>query len=259
MDLLILVKIIFLSFIQGISEFFPISSSGHLVIFQNILGMGNIIKDLLLYDIFLHIGTLLSVVVFFFKDLKELTIHFYKKENLNFITLIIIASIPTAIIGFFFKEDFEKLFHNSDIVGFSLLITGVILLLSKYLRFKKINIYITAFIIGTFQGLAIIPGLSRSGLTISIALILLMGYEFSFRFSFILSIPAILGALLLKIKDIQFSGEILYMLTGLFFAALFGLIALYLLKKIVLQKKFHFFAYYCLIIGFGVIFVSFLS
>jgi len=249
MSIIFFFKIIFLSLIQGISEFFPISSSGHLVIFQNILGINTVIKDILLYDIFLHIGTLLSVVIFFFKDLKELTINFYKKENLSFIKLIIIASIPTALIGFFFKSQLEELFFKPQLVGFFLVLTGIILLFSKYIRLKKINIYITAFIIGVFQGFAIIPGLSRSGLTISIALILFMGYEFSFRYSFILSIPAIFGALLLKLKDIQFNGDIVYMLTGLIFAALFGLLTLILLKKIMLKKKFHYFAYYCLIIG----------
>ncbi len=253
MDFLFLLKIIFLSLVQGISEFFPISSSGHLVIFQNILGMDKLLSDQLLFDIFLHIGTLLSVVIFFFKDLKELTIHFYKKENLHFIKLIITASIPTAIIGFFFKDQLEALFHRPQLAGFALIATGIILLSSKYIRLQKTNPYLTALIIGTFQGLAIIPGLSRSGLTISIALILLMGYEFSFRFSFILSIPAIFGALLLKLKDIQFNGEILYMLTGLVFSALFGLIALIILKKIILKKKFHYFAYYCLFAGITVV------
>ncbi len=249
MDLLFLLKIIFLSLIQGISEFFPISSSGHLVIFQNILGMDKLIKEILLYDIFLHLGTLLSVIIFFFKDLKELTIHFYKKENLNFISLIIIASVPTALIGFFFKDQLEELFDKPQLAGFALIITGIVLLLSKYIRLKKINIYITALIIGTVQGIAIIPGLSRSGLTISIALILLMGYEFSFKFSFILSIPAIFGALLLQLKDIQLNGDIIYMLIGLFFSAIFGLLALKILKKIMLKKKFHYFAYYCLFAG----------
>jgi len=249
MDILLLLKIIFLSFIQGISEFFPISSSGHLVIFQNVFGMGKIINDLLLYDIFLHIGTLLSVIIFFFDDLKDLVFNFRKEENFRFIILIITASIPTAVIGLFFRKELEGLFDKPRLVGFSLLITGIILLLSKYLRLKKLNMYITAFIIGLVQGIAIIPGLSRSGLTISIALILLTGYEFSFRFSFILSIPAILGALVLKLKDIQINNEIVYMLVGMVLAALFGLIALRILKKIMLNRRFHYFGYYCLLAG----------
>jgi undecaprenyl-diphosphatase len=249
MDIILLLKIIFLSFIQGISEFFPISSSGHLVIFQNVLGMGEVINDLLLYDIFLHIGTLLSVIIFFYGDLKELVFNFRKKENFEFIKLIITASIPTAIIGLFFKDQLEKMFDKPQLVGYTLVITGIVLFISKYIKLNRINIYFTVFIIGFIQGIAIIPGLSRSGLTISIALILAMGYEFSFKFSFILSIPAILGALVLKLKDFQVNDDIVYMVIGLILAALFGLIALKILKKIILKKKFHYFSYYCMFAG----------
>lgn len=242
-----MLKIFLLSFIQGISEFFPISSSGHLVIFQELLRFRNIA---LVYDIFFHVGTLFSVLIFFSKDIFSILKGIREKENLHFISLLITASIPTALIGLFFKDQLEAMFDQPGIVGYFLLITALVIFLSKYIRIKKPNDYIAAFIIGVFQGMAIIPGLSRSGLTISIGLILSMGFIFSFRFSFLLSIPAIIGALILEFGKIPFSsGQLLYLLAGALFSALFGFAALYLLKKIILKEKFYYFAYYCVLAG----------
>lgn len=245
-----LLKIFLLAFVQGVTEFFPVSSSGHLVVFQHILNFESIP---LLYDIFFHLGTMLAVVIFFFKDLKNLTLRFYQKENARFLVLLGVASIPTAVIGLLFKSPLEALFEKPVSVGYALLGTGAILILARYLRLRRINIYATAFIIGVFQGIAIIPGFSRSGLTISIALILAMGYEFSFKFSFILSIPAIVGATILEIGNIPLTGHLGYLITGLLLSALFGLLALFFLKKIIIKRKFHYFAWYCLPVGLMVI------
>lgn len=255
MDIALILKILLLSFIQGISEFFPISSSGHLVIFQGII---NFDKIPLIYDIFFHIGTLLSVVIFFFKDIRELVLHFYKEENFKFISLIIIASIPTAMIGFLFRKPLEGMFDKPEMVGYFLLLTALVLILSKYFRITKMNLYLTAFLIGTIQGIAIIPGLSRSGLTISAGLILSMGFLFSFKFSFLLSIPAITGALILEISKIPFeTTQIFYLLSGTLFSAIFGFAALVLLKKVILKDKFHYFAFYCFFAGiFALIFIG---
>jgi len=245
MDPILLLKVFILSLLQGFTEFFPVSSSGHLVLFQSLLNF----KDIpLIYDIFFHMGTLLAVVIYFFSDLKELTLHFYKRKNFHFILLIVTASIPTAIIGLFFKHPLESLFDRPEMIGYMLIVTAIFLFFSKYVRFPKINDFVSAFIIGFFQGIAIIPGISRSGFTISVALILSLGYLFSFRFSFILSIPAILGAVVLEFNDIPFKSEHMgYLMTGAVLSALFGIIALSILKKIVLKEKFHYFAYYCLI------------
>jgi len=247
MDLTLILQIFLLSFVQGISEFFPISSSGHLVIFQELIGFKTIP---LIYDIFFHIGTLVSVLVFFAGDIFSLVTGIKKRENFHFILLIITASIPTAMIGLIFKDHFEAMFSRPDLVGYFLIITALIILLSKHIRIKKPNDYAAAFLIGLVQGMAIVPGLSRSGLTISIGLILSMGYMFSFRFSFLLSVPAILGALILEIDKIPVHGQsFFYLLAGSLFSALFGLIALVILKKIVLREKFHYFAFYCVLIG----------
>ncbi len=241
------VKVVLLALIQGITEFFPVSSSGHLVIFQKLMDLK--ITDEIMLDIFLHAGTLLSVFIFFRKDIKELITGFRKKENTEFISMVVVASIPTAAIGLFFKKPLEKLFHAPEVAGIALMVTGLILIASRYLRLVKLNPYLTAFLIGTFQGIAIIPGLSRSGLTITIALILLMGYEFSFRFSFLLSIPAIMGATVLKLSEFSFNGDTGLMLAGFAASAVFGLTSLWLLKKIVLKETFHYFAPYCFLAG----------
>ncbi len=251
MELTLLLKIFLLSFVQGVSEFFPISSSGHLVIFQELIGFKTIP---LVYDIFFHIGTLFSVLIYFSKDIFAILKGIREKENMQFISLIIVASIPTGMIGLFFKEQLEGMFNKPGIVGYFLLATAFIILISKFVSIKKPNIYIVAFIIGVFQGIAIIPGLSRSGLTISVGLILSMGFIFSFRFSFLLSIPAIIGALILEIDKVPFdSHQIFYLLAGTIFSAVFGLIALYFLKKIILKKKFHYFSYYCFFMGMAVL------
>ncbi|MCK5004440.1 MAG: undecaprenyl-diphosphate phosphatase [Candidatus Aminicenantes bacterium] len=251
MDLTLLLKIFLLSFVQGVSEFFPISSSGHLVIFQELIGFKTIP---LVYDIFFHIGTLISVLLYFFKDILSIAKGIREKENIQFISLIIVASIPTGMIGLFFKEQLEGMFTKPGIVGYFLLATAFIIFISKFISIKRPNIYVAAFIIGLFQGIAIIPGLSRSGLTISVGLILSMGFIFSFRFSFLLSIPAIIGALILEIDKVPFDGHhIFYLLTGTVFSAIFGLIALYFLKKIILKEKFHYFSYYCVFAGLAVL------
>ena len=251
MDLVLLLKIFLLSFVQGVSEFFPISSSGHLVIFQELIGFRSIP---LVYDIFFHIGTLFSVLIYFSTDIFSLIKGFRKKENSRFIFLIIVASIPTAILGLFFKDTLEGMFTKPENIGYFLLITAFVIILSKIVRIKKPNEYVVAFIIGFFQGVAIIPGLSRSGLTISVGLILSMGFMFSFRFSFLLSIPAILGALILEMEKIPFTGdEKYYLFAGALFSAFFGFIALSLLKRIILREKFYLFAYYCIIAGFTAI------
>lgn len=247
MDLILLLKIIFLSFVQGVSEFFPISSSGHLVLFQDLLNFRTIP---LVYDIFFHLGTLLAVLIYFAKDLWQIITGLRQKENIEFIVLIIVALIPTATMGLFFKDELEGLFNRPELVGYFLIGTGIFLFLPKLINIKKPNPYLGAFLIGLFQGLAIIPGLSRSGLTISVGLILSMGFLFSFRFSFILSIPAILGALILESDKIPISdAQMLYLLTGTFLSALFGLAALNLLRKIVLKDKFHYFSLYCILAG----------
>jgi undecaprenyl-diphosphatase len=240
-------KIILLAVVQGFTEFFPVSSSGHLLVFQKIL---NFTTLPLVYDIFFHLGTLLAVVVYFFRDLKPLALRFYEKKNLHLLLLLITASLPTAIIGLLFKDFFEALFEKTSYLGFAFLFTAAVLLASRYLHVKKMPEFPAAFLIGVAQGLAITPGISRSGMTIAVALIFGLGFEFSFRFSFLLSIPAILGAVLLEAAKIPWAGSHwppLLLAVGV--SALTGFIALGLLKRIMVQKKFSLFAAYLLPLG----------
>ena len=249
----LVLKIILLAVLQGFTEFFPVSSSGHLLVLQKILGFTTLP---LVYDIFFHLGTLLAVVAFFFKDLKPLALRFHEKENFRLLLLIGVASLPTAIIGFAFKDFFEALFENISYLGFAFLFTAAVLLASRFLRLnKKLPDFPAAFLIGVAQGIAITPGVSRSGMTIALALILGLGFEFSFRFSFLLSIPAILGAVLLEADKIPWSGGHWPQLAlAVLVAALAGFLALGLLKKILVRDHFHRFAPYLLVLGVLVFF-----
>jgi len=241
-------KIVLLAAVQGLTEFFPVSSSGHLVLFQHWLDFNTLP---LVYDIFFHLGTLLAVVVYFFSDLKELALRFYRKENLRLIGLLATASVPTALIGFLLKDFFESLFSRTSHLGLAFLFTGVVLLAGRFLRLNgRIPDLAAALIIGVAQGIAITPGVSRSGTTIAVALVLGLGFDFSFRFSFLLSIPAVLGALLLESSAVPWSGgHWPHLALAVAVAALTGLLSLALLRRIVARDRFHRFAWYVLPLG----------
>jgi undecaprenyl-diphosphatase len=239
-----IIKIIFLALVQGITEFFPVSSSGHLLIFQKILGFTSLP---LVYDIFFHLGTLLAVVIYFLQDLKPLALRFYEKDNFHMLLLLATASLPTAVIGFVGKDFFEKLFEKPTYLGFCFVFTAIVLFAAKYLRLKKIAMFPAVFIIGICQGVAIIPGISRSGMTIAAALILGLGFEFSFRFSFLLAIPAIIGATILELNKIPWHGDSWpYLLLAVLASALVGFLTLTQLKKILNHDHFHIFGIYLL-------------
>lgn len=235
--------------VQGITEFLPVSSSGHLVILHNYFGYK---EPQLLFNVFLHLGTLFAVVVYFWKDIVNVIV---KEHKLLF--ALIIGSIPTAFIGYFFKDIFESLFANIIIVGIMLYITAVLLFLAdmagkaqKHTAPTKTPGLFKAIIIGIVQGISIIPGISRSGATISSGMLLRIDKEMAVKFSFLLSIPAIFGALFLKLFDLK--GGIAYMpqmALGALFAFLFGCGAIYILIKTVIKGRLHFFAFYCLIAG----------
>jgi undecaprenyl-diphosphatase len=239
--------------VQGITEFLPISSSGHLVILHNLFGYK---EPQLLFNLFLHAGTLLAVLAYFHKDI----INMLTKDRRLFLA-VIIGSLPTALIGYFFKDIFESLFANIVIVGIMLYVTAGFLFLADIAGQRKEGISFNSpgvfksIIIGIIQGISIIPGISRSGSTISGAMLLNIDKKMAVKFSFLLSIPAILGALILKLSDLNNTG-ITYlpqMMAGTLFAFLFGLGAIYLLIKTVIKGKLKFFAIYCLLAGTAVI------
>ena len=260
---------IILGIIQGLTEFLPVSSSGHLVLGQIFFG---ITQSQLIFDISVHMGTLLAVLVVYSSDILAMissvfgfllkavsfkpVLHLAAEDkNLKMAGLIIIGSIPTAIIGLILKQFEHVLFTSEVLVGFMLILTGTILWVSrKYYssgNTKKIFGIKKAFSIGIVQGLAVIPGISRSGSTIATGMFLGIDRHTAAKFSFLLSIPAILGAQVLSIKDMIKDGLTIDPVTIYATIASFitGLIALKILLTLVHSGRFHLFAPYCWLIG----------
>jgi undecaprenyl-diphosphatase len=257
-------QVIVLGIAQGLTEFLPISSSAHLVFFQSLFGLK---EPLLLFDIMLHLGTLLAVFVFFRRDLADIVrgvIRFLRgKEETPSARLaawIILASVPTGLMGVLLKDWFESLFAKPALAGMMLLITGIVLWLTRLKRGEGRRIegmgWPDALLIGIAQGIAIIPGISRSGATISAGLLLGLDRELSGKFSFLLSIPAILGATLLEARKISSVETLGLNLAGLGAAFLVGLVALTFLMKIIKIGRFSSFAYYCWAAGMAMVFFS---
>lgn len=234
-----------LGLLQGLTEFLPISSSGHLVIGQKLFRFS---QAPVLFDILVHCGTLLAIIFYF----NQKMVVFYKRiDNLK---LIVVGSIPAALAGFFLNDYLEAVFNSLLLVGLSFLGTGFLLfstvLVKKLTKsFSQLKIR-DAFIIGLFQSLALLPGISRSGSTIISGLWRGIKRKTSFSFSFYLGAPAMLGALLLQLPDLAENGDQLRMgLLGLISAAGSGFLSLKLLEKTVLKGKLSFFAVYCFILG----------
>mgnify|MGYP001094847413 CR=1 FL=1 len=229
-------KAIILGIVQGITEFLPISSSGHLVLLQSLM---NVESPGVILEVTLHFGTLLSIIIFFRKRIVNyLTI---KK-----LTLIIVGTIPIGIIGFLLKKQIESLFSEPLVVCVMLSITGVVLFLTRTrLKVKRELNLKTVFIIGVAQAIALIPGISRSGLTVSTALLIGISREQSFEFSFMLAIPALLGAFILEFPDITKSSvNYFQIISGAITALLFGLFALWVFYKSIKKQRLHYFSYY---------------
>ena len=247
---------IILGIVQGITEWLPVSSSGHLVLFEYFFGL----SQPLIFDIMLHIGSLLVIILFFKKEILELIVGLFKwdKEKLMIILMIIIASIPIALIGYFFKDAIELLFKDLRTVGFALLFTAALLFLSRYPSKKtgKLTIW-KAFTIGIFQSIAILPGVSRSGSTISAGMMLGIKKEDAARFSFLIFIPAILGALVLNVSDINSFSDPVPIIIGTLVSAIVGYFSLKLLMNIIKNNKFSWFSIYCLVLGLVVLAIAY--
>ena len=251
-----------LGIIQGLTEFLPVSSSGHLVLFQNLLGFK---EPELLLDCSLHLGTLLAVLIYFRNDLKKIATEIWKGDlkspHASLALWIVVGSIPTAVIGLVFKTPLERLFGSVTIVGFMLIATGMIVGLTRmipegYGARTRVGILV-ALTVGTAQGLAIIPGISRSGATIVCALLFGLNRDLAGRFSFLLSIPAIIGALAIQIDlDSLERVGLVPLGFGFFSSAIVGLLSLKLLMGIVRKGHLYYFAPYCWAIGLVVVIAS---
>jgi len=294
-----LLEAIFMGIIQGLTEFLPVSSSGHLALFKILFGVET--ETGMLFDVLLHFGTLVAICVVFYKDVAKLIVEglyilksglinlaiffhngfiqlknqFAKekrtKEELDlgeyhpvanssyrkFVLLVIVSTIPTGIIGIIGKDMVEMATRILIVPGICLIITGVLLFVADTVKggekLPKDITYSNAFIIGIVQGIATMPGISRSGSTITACLISGFNRSFAVKYSFIMSIPAILGAMILELKDFSAAavvpGELISYLVGTIIAGIVGYICIKLMLAVVRSKKFKIFAIYCLIIG----------
>ncbi|MDP3804902.1 MAG: undecaprenyl-diphosphate phosphatase [Candidatus Omnitrophota bacterium] len=237
---------VILGAVQGITEFFPISSSGHLVVLQSLFGL----KESLAFDVFLHLGTLASILIYFRKDIAALL------KDIKSVLLMIAASIPTAIIGFSFKDAVEKFFGMPNLVGYMLMLTGLVLLAAslynKFMAPRRELGFINSIIIGIAQGIAVMPGISRSGATIGIGILCGLDKEKAFKFSFLLAIPAILGASILQlhkiVQGIAGKDAICFFAGGLV-AMVVGLAAIKILLNALIRNKLYIFGLYCILAG----------
>jgi undecaprenyl-diphosphatase len=249
-----LIEVFILAVIQGLTEWLPVSSSGHLVITQTVLGL----NIPLIFDVMLHVGTLIVVLTVFRKDIVDIIKALFKRdfetEEGKLALLIAVGSVPIAIIGFVFYDLFKSLFSNLLAVGLALLITGCVLFFSeKRLGNKKMGI-LDSLLIGLAQGVAIIPGVSRSGVTVATGLLRKIDKATAFRYSFLLSVPAVIGATVMESKDLVVGNlDMVLLILGATVSMIVGYVSLKLVQKIVMNEKFHLFAYYCWTIGIAII------
>ena len=256
-----LIDVLILAVVQGIAEWFPVSSSGHLVVLQWLLQS----EASWLFDLSLHVGTLCVVVVFFWRDivniLKALVRLDFKSEDGKLALLLIVGTVPGALTGLLITHFFEAFFFNLVLVGEALLVTGLFLFISRRKTNRKELGYVDSSLIGLAQGFAIIPGISRSGITLSTGMLRRVKREALFKFSFLLSIPGILGAIILEVirRPVAVgNADVPAILFGVIISMVVGYLSLRLLKKIFMMERLHLFAYYCWIVG-AMILVSRLS
>ncbi len=258
---------ILLGIIQGLTEFLPVSSSGHLVIVQSFIK--GFQQQGVLFDVMLHFGTLLAVLFFLRREIYDILESLVPKKWLKnpendeilissrrkVALLIITGTVFTGIIGLFFKDKIHRLFESVEIAAAMLLVTGLVLFLADRMkntpRTEGDMNMTDAIIIGIVQGIALIPGISRSGSTIAFGMFRKINGETAARFSFLLSIPAILGATVLELKYAQSvsPGDMIVYIAGMITAAFTGFFALKLLFFIIKKRELRIFAYYCWLLG----------
>lgn len=277
-------KALILGLVQGLAEFLPISSSGHLIIIKQVLGV-DLGSGGMFFDVMLHFGTLIAIFIAFWKDIKRLIIdgihividifaniiiffvkiihrdkeyrYVIKTSYRKFVMLIIISTIPTAIIGLLMSNIVEMANDMIIVPGVCLFITAIFLFIADFVdveeKTPKEASYISAGMIGVAQGLATMPGISRSGTTITACLLCGFDKKFAVKYSFIMSIPAVLGAVVLELKD--FTPDIIVRedipgcIIATVVAAVVGYFSICFMMSLVRGKKYKYFAIYCIILG----------
>lgn len=269
-----ILKASLLGAIQGATEFLPVSSSGHLVIAQDILGVRLENGAMVAFDVCLHLGTLIAVAAVFWRDILDIAMSFLRSPDLDDASLenvapekltvgearklfiyLVIGTIPAGVAGLVFKDFFEGLFSNPLAAAAMLIVTGFILFGTRFANGREIEIsgmkWWRALGVGIAQAIAIIPGISRSGSTIAGGLYLGLDRKLAARFAFLLSIPAIAGAAVLQIGDLaNFSGDsLLAVMVGTAVAIVVGFVCVKWMLRIVSRGRLSWFAYYCWAVG----------
>ncbi|MEW6489512.1 MAG: undecaprenyl-diphosphate phosphatase [Thermodesulfobacteriota bacterium] len=252
---------VLLGLVQGLTEFLPVSSSGHLVLAQSLIP--GFEQPGVLFDALLHGGTLLAVLMYFRRDVQELLASLLPggdPSRRRLALLLVAATVPTGLIGVIFKDPLEALFHAPRSAAAMLLVTGALLWISEVLARPRMGLegmgYGRALAVGTVQGLAIVPGISRSGSTIAVGTLLGIRGEDAARFSFLLSVPAILGALVLQLPHLEGveAGRLGGYAGGVAAAFASGLWAIRFLLAAIRRGRFRWFAVYCWLLGAGYLF-----
>jgi len=265
---------VILGLVQGLAEFLPISSSGHLALLENFFGIKE--DNMLFFTVLLHFGTLIAVFVVFWKDIWELLqelvltikdlvgrkgLRLNERPVRKLGVMIIVSCIPTAIIGFIFGDLFESFYSKPIVIAIMLIITALLLIVAETWGGGNRNIenlnYRNSIFIGIVQGLAIIPGISRSGSTLFASLLCKLDRDFAVKFVFLISIPTILGSLILELPDGIKEGlhgePVGPVIVGVLVAFLSGLFAVKVMLKVVSNKKLKYFSYYLFAVAAAVI------
>jgi undecaprenyl-diphosphatase len=246
-----------LGIVQGLTEFLPVSSSGHLELAKLILGDESIPKDSLLMTVVLHAATAIATIIVFRKDILEIIKGIFKwewNEEMKFAFKIGVSMIPAGLVGILLEEKIEGFFSgNIMFVGFMLIVTSLLLFLADLAKTTSKNVkFSDAFIIGISQAIAILPGISRSGATISTSVILKIDREKAARFSFLMVVPLIIGKMILDIASGDIANSSISAITlsiGFLASLITGILACVWMIKIVKNAKLKYFAIYCLIVG----------
>lgn len=258
------IEALILGIVQGLTEFLPVSSSGHIELGKAILGVDSV--DNLMFSVIVHTATMLSIIVVFRKDILHLilqVLRFQWNAETRFLTLIVVSMIPTGIVGLLFESQIEQFFEGRVMfVGFMLLITAALLFSTRFVKTNNKEVgFLSAFIVGLAQTVAILPGISRSGATISTALLLGIDRNTATRFSFLMVLPPIAGATLIKVKELienpaTYAQELLPMGIGFMAAFIAGVLACSWMLTLVRKGNIVWFSIWCLIIGLTAIIVS---
>lgn len=251
--------------VQGLTEFLPVSSSGHLELGKAILGDQSVPQESLLFTVVVHFATALSTIVVFRKDIVEIVqglFQFKWNEELQFSLKIILSMVPAAFIGLFFSDELEAFFSGDIVlVGFMLIITALLLWLADKAKNTTKNVsYSNAFVIGVAQAIAILPGISRSGATIATSVLLGIDRARAARFSFLMVVPLILGKMAKDVLDggINMQMENIGVLTAGFASAfVFGILACTWMIALVKKSKLSYFAVYCFVVGIASILIGY--